>query len=230
MKLKIVSVISAGLLGTLIALPANADILWNWSFAGESGTFLTNGTAVGQVATPGTYLFKDFTAGLSAVGEPVGSVTGGQYVASGFFDTSTPYSFVWSGSAVTEWDKTGLNDFIWWVFNNAGLDFYFFGSTVLNENDPTQAVVFRDGVYLTHGTINVAPAVPEPSTWAMLLIGFAGIGFAACRRKQLLARSATATKKRTRFIALSHPRFALRRRWNRSPSENSPLCCATHTA
>jgi hypothetical protein len=26
-------------------------------------------------------------------------------------------------------------------------------------------------------------AVPEPSTWAMLLIGFAGIGFAAYRRK-----------------------------------------------
>src|SRR5258706_9557322 len=130
MKLKIVIVISAGLLGTLIALPDNADILWNWSFAGESGTFLTNGTAVGQVATPGTYLFKDFTAGLSAVGEPVGRVTGGQYVASGFFDTSTPYSFVWNGSAVTEWDKTGLNDFNWWVFNNAaGLDFYKFGET-----------------------------------------------------------------------------------------------------
>jgi hypothetical protein len=26
--------------------------------------------------------------------------------------------------------------------------------------------------------------VPEPSTWAMLLIGFAGIGFMAYRRKQ----------------------------------------------
>jgi hypothetical protein len=185
MKFKIVSVISAGLLAALVALPANADIIWNWSFAGESGTFLTDGTTVGEVATPGTYLFKDFTVGLSATGEPVGTVTSGQYVASGFFDTSTPYSFVWNGSAVTEWDKTGLNDFNWWVFNNtAGLDFYFFGSTVLNENDPTQAVVFRNGVFLTHGTITVAPAVPEPSTWAMLLIGFAGIGFATYRRRR----------------------------------------------
>jgi hypothetical protein len=26
-------------------------------------------------------------------------------------------------------------------------------------------------------------AVPEPSTWAMLLLGFAGIGFMAYRRK-----------------------------------------------
>jgi hypothetical protein len=29
----------------------------------------------------------------------------------------------------------------------------------------------------------VASAVPEPSTWAMLLLGFAGIGFMAYRRK-----------------------------------------------
>lgn len=29
---------------------------------------------------------------------------------------------------------------------------------------------------------NVA-AVPEPSTWAMMLLGFAGVGFMACRRK-----------------------------------------------
>jgi len=28
------------------------------------------------------------------------------------------------------------------------------------------ADVYRNGIYLTHGAINVAPAVPEPSTWA----------------------------------------------------------------
>jgi hypothetical protein len=30
-------------------------------------------------------------------------------------------------------------------------------------------------------------AVPEPSTWAMLLLGFAGLGFTAYRRKSTLA-------------------------------------------
>lgn len=30
-------------------------------------------------------------------------------------------------------------------------------------------------------------AVPEPSTWAMLMLGFAGVGFMACRRKAKLA-------------------------------------------
>ena len=28
-----------------------------------------------------------------------------------------------------------------------------------------------------------APAAPEPSTWAMMLIGFAGLGFAGFRRR-----------------------------------------------
>jgi hypothetical protein len=32
------------------------------------------------------------------------------------------------------------------------------------------------------GILNIA-AVPEPSTWAMILLGFAGIGFLAYRRK-----------------------------------------------
>jgi hypothetical protein len=31
--------------------------------------------------------------------------------------------------------------------------------------------------------IYTAPAVPEPSTWAMLLIGFAGIGLVASRKR-----------------------------------------------
>jgi PEP-CTERM motif-containing protein len=33
------------------------------------------------------------------------------------------------------------------------------------------------------GGPDLAPAVPEPSTWAMMILGFAGIGFMAYRRK-----------------------------------------------
>jgi hypothetical protein len=32
--------------------------------------------------------------------------------------------------------------------------------------------------------LDVAPAVPEPSTWAMVILGFVGVGFIAYRRKQ----------------------------------------------
>ena len=33
------------------------------------------------------------------------------------------------------------------------------------------------------GTVTLAGAIPEPSTWAMMLIGFAGIGFMTYRRR-----------------------------------------------
>lgn len=37
------------------------------------------------------------------------------------------------------------------------------------------------------GTISVASAVPEPATWAMMLVGFAGLGFAARRKSATIA-------------------------------------------
>jgi len=35
-----------------------------------------------------------------------------------------------------------------------------------------------------NGTYSITAAVPEPSTWAMVILGFAGIGFVAYRRKR----------------------------------------------
>jgi hypothetical protein len=35
----------------------------------------------------------------------------------------------------------------------------------------------------------VTSAVPEPSTWAMMILGFAGVGFLAYRRKRMIAVS-----------------------------------------
>jgi hypothetical protein len=52
------------------------------------------------------------------------------------------------------------------VYNSTGL-----GSTSLLVSDPSLAVA----------------AVPEPSTWAMLILGFAGIGFMRYRRRKSVA-------------------------------------------
>ena len=37
--------------------------------------------------------------------------------------------------------------------------------------------------FSTDATLTVTSGVPEPSTWAMMILGFAGIGFMAYRRK-----------------------------------------------
>jgi PEP-CTERM motif len=36
-------------------------------------------------------------------------------------------------------------------------------------------------------TLAVNSAIPEPSTWAMMLLGFAGLGFAGYRQRQKFA-------------------------------------------
>jgi PEP-CTERM motif len=39
------------------------------------------------------------------------------------------------------------------------------------------------------GIVNISP-VPEPSTWAMMILGFAGVGFMAYRRKDKMRLTA----------------------------------------
>jgi hypothetical protein len=62
-----------------------------------------------------------------------------------------------------------------------------FGPTLgiaLNTRLPHYPFPFNDWLYAAE-----VAAVPEPSTWAMLLIGFAGIGFAAYRRRAPAAQT-----------------------------------------
>ena len=59
--------------------PAKRIEIWIWSFAGEQGHFLTDGTT----PVPGTYTLIDFDVTSSAAGGTLGSVSGGQYVAAG---------------------------------------------------------------------------------------------------------------------------------------------------
>lgn len=55
------------------------------------------------------------------------------------------------------------------------ISFTLFSSTDFGNNDP-----IIDGALFEQ--IAAASAVPEPSTWAMMLLGFAGVGFMAYRR------------------------------------------------
>jgi hypothetical protein len=59
--------------------------------------------------------------------------------------------------------------------------------TLLGPDEFTVFINGADPAYLDTLVIDVTTgsvgAVPEPSTWAMMILGFAGIGFMACRRK-----------------------------------------------
>jgi hypothetical protein len=68
--------------------------------------------------------------------------------------------------------------------NGNGGDFNIFGN---NSLDPIGAWYFQlqtsggsgDSLLVT----SISAAVPEPSTWAMMILGFAGVGFMAYRRR-----------------------------------------------
>jgi hypothetical protein len=81
-----------------------------------------------------------------------------------------------------------------WVFNAAlpTIPFCFGGSSGCNPHISAATTPDQDSVesgdFLSFtnsggGAWTQVAAVPEPSTWAMLLIGFAGIGFASYRRR-----------------------------------------------
>jgi len=57
----------------------------------------------------------------------------------------------------------------------------------LDTTSPGYSIDYSAGI-----TQGIAGAVPEPSTWAMLLLGFAGLGFMAYRRKSKPALMAAA--------------------------------------
>jgi hypothetical protein len=65
------------------------------------------------------------------------------------------------------------------------------GSTIYQVNLATgvltNGVGYAGGLGAANGEAflneSVTTGVPEPSTWAMMLLGFAGIGFMAYRRK-----------------------------------------------
>jgi hypothetical protein len=158
---------------------------WSGKYYNVSGSFDYDSATNAVLAINGTVTPLQAPAtggsisGLITSGSPFVPVAGGNfYTYSNTFDPGTG------------------------TFNGDGLLFAF-GAGNYGEfyNNPTPTVFFS--TWLPDGPANGPPglfipgdigiltvsaaavaAVPEPSTWAMLLLGFAGVGFMAYRRKQ----------------------------------------------
>jgi hypothetical protein len=62
-------------------------------------------------------------------------------------------------------------------FQLTGGDGTYYVDATLNGTDPPLSFAY------TSSPVTLASAVPEPSTWAMMILGFCGLGFLAYRRK-----------------------------------------------
>lgn len=160
-------------------------------------TFTTgNAAPVQVVSVPGGSVSHPVQLSGTGIAEIDGSIEG---------DGSAEfYGFSWAGGAFTvDASVTGANanasyDFILYGPNGEVADVvldaadsfmapideaamaagdYAIGLVANSANDPEFSIVFDTPVSGGGG----ARVVPEPSTWAMLLIGFAGLGFAGLR-------------------------------------------------
>jgi hypothetical protein len=116
----------------------------------------------------GTYDVSFYMAGNPDGGDPIKTLRA--FVTNSAFDlTSYDFSFDTTGFSKSDMGWT-LEHFSFTNPTGGNIQLQFVGT---NDNTPYGAAI---------GGINIS-AVPEPAAWAMLLIGFGGIGMAMRRRK-----------------------------------------------
>jgi PEP-CTERM motif-containing protein len=170
-------------------LPAQATILSeDFTFTGSvlsaSGQFAydtTNNmvlTFSGSVSSGSSPLNNGPITGLVTSGSPFAPTGGNFYTYSNTFD---PASQTFDGDGLLfAFGAGNYGEF----YNNPGV----FLSTWLPDGPPQPpGPLFIPG---DAGPLQVAASVPEPSTWAMMILGFVGVGFMAYRRTPKLSFTA----------------------------------------
>lgn len=92
MKRQIAVALASAAFTLAVSAPAFADVLWNWSFSSESGTFTTDGTFA-DAAGAHTFGFTGFHVTTSVVSSNVGAT---------YLVVQPDQGFIWNGSTATE--------------------------------------------------------------------------------------------------------------------------------
>ena len=145
---------------------------------GAVAVFDTNGNLINQLITGGR-LASPWGIALapSSFGQFGGDLLVGNFsFAHSEINAFDPITGAWIGTIPID---TGAN-------TPGGLWALIFGNGGNGGNPNT--LYFTDGVNgESNGLFGSITAVPEPSTWAMMILGFAGVGFMAYRRRNQTA-------------------------------------------
>jgi Ice-binding-like/PEP-CTERM motif len=178
-----------------VAEKAQADALTAYNYSAGLAPIATLGMQLGGVTltTPGVY---DFSSSAVLLDGPLTLEGTGTYV---FQIASTLTTGANDGAAVVA--DCGC-DVYWDIGSSAtiGTDTAFEGTilavaSVTVDTGATiidgRAIALNAAVTLDDNTITATQCIPEPSTWAMMLLGFAGLGFAGYRQRRKLVGAAS---------------------------------------
>jgi hypothetical protein len=177
---------------TTMTAPGGQTIPYGINNAGQivgqsgNGGFLYSGGNFTSIGVPGAVGTQPY--GINDLGQIVG-----QYENNGIF------SFLYSGGTYTTLYVPGsiltiangindLGEIVGYYTTSAGaFGFLYTGGIYTTISGPgyTQSEALGINVFgdITGLFTSAEPAVPEPSTWAMMILGFVGVGFMAYRRK-----------------------------------------------
>jgi PEP-CTERM motif len=141
----------------------------------ETGLGL-KGTSDNEIIAPDVIVInysQARTAKYTGFSFEMGSATNGEtWELYGSNSLTTGYTALMSGiSQGTDVTLSGTND---------SYSYYAFGMAPNQSSGNNVLLVSIDGTAPPSG---INPGVPEPSTWAMMILGFFGVGFMAYRRK-----------------------------------------------
>jgi hypothetical protein len=173
--------------------PANTTVN---GFTGSNGLIITgSGLSYGPFTLPN--VGDTFTVDVLSIGTPEGTVN--------IFEDTNPRQVTVDFAFLNPLDANGglvtgtTVGFISGLFGSCGLIAGGCGAvdwantpTVFNfGSGGSFSLVLGDATFRTPGTANISgtftyisPSVPEPATWAMMLLGFGAVGF-AMRRSRL---------------------------------------------
>jgi hypothetical protein len=153
--------------------------------ASGSGTLILDLPTFPDSSIPYTNLPNSIFSSLSATIGSLDFDLGNSNIAFGGVQGVNPFTPQSSHLtiAVTESTSGLANGTPYLALYNGGNDAGTFRIVRVNVDG-----VVSSGTYTLSGPF--IAAVPEPSTWAMMILGFSGVGFMACRRRKTAALAA----------------------------------------
>jgi hypothetical protein len=190
MRMKFFGLAAAILIACTGSDTASANIVYQLDLGSNAtGTITTDGTT-GVLQTANIVDFNIALTVGSNTGTVTGPLSGGNYVqfgtsggSSAFTATLTALFFDFSAVGGTPYLIFQSNDG-YLCYNGAAGNCSGQPSALSVAANPSgfSATVFRGNQEIASAVI--AGAVPEPATWAMMLLGFCGLGFLAYRRRR----------------------------------------------